>query len=192
MYWAGSPVNDWLGPGRRALYTPDSTLDTLHNHHPFESKQGAPPPSLQKNYNPCIAYRAVVAIVCGGGGSPTTRIRGWRGSPLYGDGWKLPVVGCIRGCMSTSQPPIPPAPPAVPVPTRSGFYATGPHQVQPSTTRVIWSPTIQLSFSQAWCQAACTSVARLARLTADSFPVAIDGAGAVPIAAALRSDHHFN
>lgn len=27
----------------------------------------------------------------------------------------------------------------------------GPHQVQPSTTRVTWSPTIQLSFSQAWC-----------------------------------------
>ena len=41
--WVGSPVNDWLGLGRRALYTPKSTLATLHNHHPFESR--TPPPS---------------------------------------------------------------------------------------------------------------------------------------------------
>ena len=43
VWWAGSPVNDWLGLGRAALYTPNSwaPLATLHNHHPFESRRSA-------------------------------------------------------------------------------------------------------------------------------------------------------
>lgn len=101
VYWAGSPVNDWLGPGRRALYTPNSTLDTLHNHHPFESKQGAPPPSPQKNYNPRYVPSGRRRQVRG----PTTRVQGWRGvPPLRQRAIEIEVVGCIRGgYMSTSN-----------------------------------------------------------------------------------------
>lgn len=101
-------------------------------------------PLLQKNYNPRGApERSSQAIIP----PPASRAKGglsFNGNDVDRDCRCKLYPHLIRSSLLFSSPR----------PVRSVWTTRStctPHQVQPSTTRVTWSPTIQLSFLQAWC-----------------------------------------